>query len=129
MRASPRLLIADPDPDIRITVKLYFEAKRHEVQAADGLDDVLKMARLWQPNVVLFSTEFNAARAVCETLLVDTLTGHIPIIMLLHVNTRQVRLEALEAGVYDVIPKPFDLEELYFRVEAANRLATMRQSV
>ena len=36
------------------------------------------------------------------------------------------RLEALEAGVNDIIAKPFDIEELRLRVEAAIRLSTIR---
>jgi DNA-binding response OmpR family regulator len=31
----------------------------------------------------------------------------------------------LEAGVADIVSKPFDIEELRLRVEAAIRLATM----
>ena len=62
---------------------------------------------------------------VCRDLLDDTLTGHIPILMLFHLNERQARLEALEVGVGDIITKPFDIEELRLRVEAAIRLSTM----
>jgi DNA-binding response OmpR family regulator len=45
--------------------------------------------------------------------------------MLLHVNDRQARLEALEVGVSDIVTRPFDIEELRLRVEAAVRLSTM----
>ena len=45
--------------------------------------------------------------------------------MLLHTNKRQARLAALEVGVNDILTKPFDIEELHLRIEAAIRLSTM----
>ena len=122
-----RILIADPDFDIRETLRLYFESNGHEVQTASLASDITHMARPWQPNAILISAEFTDKDPyhVCRDLLDDTLTGHIPILMLLHLNERQARLEALEVGVGDIITKPFDIEELRLRVEAAIRLSTM----
>jgi DNA-binding response OmpR family regulator len=122
-----RILIADPDPDIRRTLQLYFEGNGHEVQTIELAGDVAKTARPWQPNAILISDEFKDQNPfqVCRELLEDTLIGHIPVIMLLHLNERRSRLEALEAGVADIVSKPFDIEELRLRVEAAIRLATM----
>jgi len=123
-----RILIADPDPDISRTLKLYFEANNLEVKIVDLAGDVIKTARQWQPNAILISTEFTGETPyhICRELLDDTLTGHIPVIMLLHLNERQLRLEALEVGVDDIVTKPFDIEELHLRVQAAIRLSTMR---
>lgn len=123
-----RILIADPDPDIRETLQLYFEANQHQIQEVVQAGDVIKAARAWQPHAILISTEFEdkSPQQICRDLLDDTLTGHIPVIMLLHVNERQARLAALEVGVDDIITKPFDIEELLLRVEAAIRLSTTR---
>ncbi len=122
-----RILIADPDVDVRETLRFYFEAGGHEVQIVGLAGDVTRTARPWQPNAILLSSEFTDKNPyqICYALLDDTLTSHIPIIMLLHVNDRQARLEALEVGVSDIVTKPFDIEELRLRVEAAIRLSTM----
>ncbi len=128
MIPTARILVADPDPDIRETLKLYLETSGHDVQTVELAGDIIKTARPWQPNAILMSADFTDedTNRVCRDLLDDTLTGHIPVIMLLEVNERQVRLEALEAGVNDIIVKPFDIEELTLRVEAAIRLSTMQ---
>jgi DNA-binding response OmpR family regulator len=122
-------LVADPDADIRETLRIYFEDQGFEVQAVGQAGEIVRIARPWQPNAILISTEFSDwdPYQICRDLLDDTLTGHIPLLMLLHLNERSVRLEALEAGVNDIVPKPFDIEELYLRVEAAIRLTTMRE--
>lgn len=122
-----RILIADPDIDIRETLRLYFEGHGHEVQTVALASDIIRLARQWQPNAILMSAEFSDQNPyqICQSLLEDTLTSHIPIIMMLHKNDRQARLEALEVGVGDIVIKPFDIEELHLRVRAAIRLATL----
>ncbi|MBI1877375.1 MAG: response regulator transcription factor [Chloroflexi bacterium] len=126
-----RILIADPDVDIRQSLRLYFEANGHEVQTVGQAGNIVRTARPWQPNAILISYDFSDRDPfhICRELLDDTLIGHIPLIMLLHVNNRQARLTALEVGVSDIIIKPFDVEELQLRVEAAIRLSTMRVGV
>ncbi len=131
MTGSARILVADPDPDIRQSLKLYLEANGHAVKTVDRAGEVIKTARPWQPNAILISANFTDrdAHRVCRDLLDDTLTGHIPLLMLLEVNERQARLDALEAGVNDIIAKPFDIEELTLRVEAAIRLSMLQVGV
>ncbi len=125
------ILIADPDNDIRETLRLYFEGYGHQVQTAALAGEIIRLARQWQPNAVLMSAEFRDQNPyqVGRSLLEDTLTGHIPIIMMLHKNDRQARLEALEVGVGDIVTKPFDIEELHLRVQAAIRLASLMVGV
>ena len=125
---NSRILIADPDPDISRTLRLYFEANNHTVKIVGWAGDIIKTARQWQPNAILISTEFTDKNPyhICREILDDTLTGHIPVIMLLHLNERQLRLEALEVGAGDIVAKPFDIEELHLRVQAAIRLSTLR---
>ncbi len=123
-----RILIADPDPDVSRMLQLYFEANHHEAKIVKLAGAILSQARNWQPNAILISTEFVDRNPyhVCQELLQDTLTAHIPIIMLLHLDERRARLEALEVGADDIVVKPIDIEELRLRVEAAIRLSTLR---
>ena len=126
--SNPRILIADPDVDILGSLEVYFQSDDYEVKTVESLNDIIKTARPWQPNAILISDEFSdqSPYQISQALLEDTLTGHIPIVMLLHINDRQARLAALEAGVNDIVSKPFDIEELKLRVEAAIRLSTLR---
>ena len=123
-----RILIADPDPDVSRMLQLYFEANHHESRIVTLAADILGQARNWQPNAILISTEFvdRNPYQVCQELLQDTLTAHIPIIMLLHLDERRARLEALEVGADDIVTKPIDVEELRLRVKAAIRFSSMR---
>jgi len=126
--SKSRILIADPDPDVSKTLQLYFGANGHEVEIIELAGQIVKTARQWQPNAILISTEFTDENPyfVVQELLEDTLTAHIPVIMLLHLDERRIRLQALEVGADDIVTKPFDIEELRLRVESAIRMASMR---
>lgn len=123
-----RILIADPDPDVNRMLDLYFESYGHEVKLEPDISKLVNVARHWQPHTILVSTEFLDADPyqVCSDLLHDTMTAHIPIVLLLHLDDRMARLEALEVGVDDILTKPLDIEELRLRVEALIRFSTVR---
>lgn len=126
--SKSRILIADPDPDVSRTVQVYLESDGYTVERLDAAADVVTRARQWQPHAILISSELTdqSPYHVCQRLLADTLTGHIPIIMLLHLDDRRAKLEALEVGADDIVTRPIDLEELKLRTEAAIRLSTLR---
>ena len=126
--SKSRILIADPDPDISRTLQVYFESNGHMVELLSEAAELVSQTRQWQPSAVLVSTELTDENPyqVCRRLLADTLTGHIPIIMMLHLDDRRAKLEALEVGVDDIVTKPIDMEELKLRTEAAIRLSTRR---
>jgi DNA-binding response OmpR family regulator len=122
-----RILIADPDPDTGQYLQQYFRLFEYESEWVAQAEEVVDMVRQWQPSAVILSTGFSARQALwmCQTLLTESLTAHIPVLLLMEVNDRQLRLNALEIGVDAIIPKPLDIEELHLRTEAAIRLATV----
>ncbi len=121
-----RILIADPDPDTGQYLQQYFQLFEYEIEWVAQTEQVVEMVRQWQPSAVILSTGFSAQQALwmCQILLTESLTAHIPIILLMDVNDRQLRLNALEIGVDAIIVKPLDIEELHLRTESAIRLAT-----
>jgi PleD family two-component response regulator len=53
---------------------------------------------------------------VCQRLRENLRTGHIPILFLTQKDERSDRISGLELGADDYITKPFDLEDLRWRV-------------
>jgi DNA-binding response OmpR family regulator len=84
-------------------------------------------ARTWQPNAILLDGHVTdlPLTELCQTLMDGSLTAHIPILVLFHLEERRIKLQILEVGVADLLVKPYDIEELMLRVEAAIHLATI----
>ena len=90
--------------------------------AADGLEAVAKL-RLGIDLILLDVAMpgmdgFEVARAVRS----DPDFLSTPIIMVTALHSHEDRLRAVEAGVNDFVPKPFELVDLYLRIEAQLKL-------
>jgi DNA-binding response OmpR family regulator len=124
---SNRILLIDPDLDAVAVLKTYFEGHAYEVRLGETGQDGLALAKSWQPNAILIDSLLvdMPLNTLCENLMDVPLTAHIPILVLLNLENRRTKLEMLELGVADLIIKPYDIEELMLRVNAAIHLATI----
>jgi len=86
-------------------------------QAADG-DRGLALARQRQPDVILLDVVMPGMDGyeVCRRLKADPETMLLPVVFLTGLDSREARLQGLEAGATDFLSKPFDLVELEVRV-------------
>lgn len=129
LRPAPlkaRIFIADPSPSVCRAMQTYFETQGTDIQTTKVASEIFSTVRLWQPNIVLLSDEFydDNPEVICHNLLADNRTAHIPVVMLLEADHQQTRMKYLEIGADQVIPKPFDLEEVRLRVETIIRFST-----
>jgi DNA-binding response OmpR family regulator len=118
--SNVRVLIADANPDVCRTLQNFLEMRNHDIKVTRIAHEVISVARRWLPNVILIGSEFchNVSEQVCQELLNDTRTSHIPMMVLLDSDSKTTRLHFLEIGVSDAISKPFDLEEVSLRLES-----------
>lgn len=125
--SETRLLVAMADPKTRLELQAYFENVGQEVKVTGQVDKIVSVARLWQPHVILISDDFETkpVEEICQDLLADTRTNHIPMILLCRDNDKLTRLHILEMGVSDIITRPLDLEELRWRIAAVRRWSTI----
>ena len=130
--ASPvspaRILLADDNADMRDYVKRLL-SQQYEVEAvADGLA-ALSAALGRVPDLVL--TDVMMPRldgfGLLQALRADPQTRKVPIILLSARAGEEARVEGLEAGADDYLIKPFSARELLARVEAALKMARLRQ--
>lgn len=118
--ASIRILLAEDDPDLRVTTRLVLEQHGHEVAVAVDGAEALAMIRTSPPDLVI-------ADIVMPKLDGLTLTrrlredSNIPIIMLTARDLSHDEIAGLEAGADDYITKPFDGDVLDSRIRAVLR--------
>ena len=76
------------------------------------------LARERQPDVILLDIMMPGLDGyeVCRRLKADEETRLLPVVFLTGLDSRQARLQGLEAGATDFLSKPFDLVELEVRV-------------
>lgn len=86
-------------------------------QALDG-NTALLLAKEHAPDVILLDIRMPGMDGfeVCRRLKEDPETRLLPVVFLTGLDSREARLQGLEAGATDFLSKPFDLVELEVRV-------------
>ena len=110
------VLVVDDDPDIVDLLDAALEGQGYRVFAtADG--EALQLAHDLQPDVILLDINMPGMDGVevSRRLRDDPATRHIPIIVIS--ATQRLRATAPLMPVNDRLAKPFDLPDLYAKVE------------
>ena len=116
------LLVDDEEKNLKLLETLCEDLGYGTLRARNGLE-ALEQARLHMPDVVLMDVmmpEMNGFD-VTEKLKADSLTRHIPIIIVTALDSREDRLMGIAKGANDFLTKPIDSEELALRLK--NNLA------
>ncbi len=110
--AGPRILLIDDEPGITGMLSIVFEKEGYAVRTAGTCAEGMKLVEETAPDLVLTDlkmpdgTGFDVLRKTRET------NAETPVVMITAYTSTKTAIEALKAGAYDYISKPFDVEEL-----------------
>jgi putative two-component system response regulator len=116
-----RVLVIDDDTGIRKITQILVESLGHDVEPArDGMEGLAKLQL--GIDLILLDVVMPGLDGfdVCRRIRQDPNGRDVPVIMVTSLETREHRLEAVEAGANDFIAKPVDETEL--RVRSASLL-------
>jgi DNA-binding response OmpR family regulator len=120
MRAMPRVLIVDDEPEIVRLVVDYLEHAGFEASSARTGDEALMRARTESPDLVILDLGLPGIDGLDVTRALRR-HGDVPIIMLTARDDETDRIIGLELGAGDYVTKPFSPRELVARVRAVLR--------
>jgi two-component system, OmpR family, alkaline phosphatase synthesis response regulator PhoP len=115
---AKRVLIADDEPNIVMSLEFLMEHAGYETKAAKNGDEALELAASFRPDLVLLDIMFPAKSGyeVCQRLKSDPATRDIKIVIV-SAKGRDVEVaKALELGADAYIAKPFSTRELVAKV-------------
>ena len=120
MRA--RILIVDDDEDMRDILVAHLGAEGYEVVVESSADDALKRLTAELVDVVVTDLQMPGMRGteLCGRLATDHPSLQV-IVMTAH-GSMEAAIEAIRAGAYDFLPKPFEPRQLELAVARALRL-------
>jgi len=110
--AGPRILVVDDEKGIRDLLEIVFEKEGYSVETARNCKEGLEILGRSNPDLVLTDmrmpdgTGFEVLRAAQES------SPGTPVVMITAYTTTQTAIEAMKAGAYDYVSKPFDVDQL-----------------
>jgi two-component system KDP operon response regulator KdpE len=116
-----RILVAGSGTRQRKDVRVALEFEGHEVEETETADRTLEetASGLYQVLLVNSGCEGIEPHELCRAIRMKSELGII--VLGGHDDTRQGRIDALNAGADDYVPSPFVLQELLARVRAVLR--------
>ncbi|MCH7774902.1 MAG: response regulator [Bacteroidetes bacterium] len=120
-----RILVIDDLPENVFLLKDRLEHEGYVVLTADCGNSGIEKATNEIPDLILLDVmmpDINGFE-VCKTLVNDSRTSGIPIILVTAKTGVEDTKEGLDAGAYDYIKKPFNKVELLARVKSALKLS------
>ncbi len=115
-----KILVVDVHPLSRMTAVDLLSLDGYDVSETDDETSVLDRVIEQQPDLVLLDVTSRQidSFAICRQLKENEKTSHIPVILMTVTDSREYRLQAIEAGGDDFLIKPLDRLELSTRVKS-----------
>jgi DNA-binding NtrC family response regulator len=126
---SATILVVDDDPDIREVIKDRLESMGYEVStAADGRECLAVLAKQ-VPHLILLDIEMPGLNGLDVLKELRNREIDIPVLMITAYGTVERAVQAMKAGAYDFIPKPFEPDHLSLIVQRALERDRLKREV
>jgi CheY-like chemotaxis protein len=126
----PLALVVDDEPEIRQLVQRMLESKGYVVETAADGEQALQKADALVPDVVLLDAMLPKVHGfeACRRLKSASRTRLIPVVMMtaIYRGWRFAQDARDNYGAEDYVEKPFRLDDLFRRVEAARESSAVR---
>lgn len=122
-----KVLIVEDDPGISDFIDLELKHEGFETCVANTGRKALEQFEKFNPNLILLDVMLPEISGL-EVLRRIRKTSEVPVIMVTAKGDTYDRVNGLDAGADDYIPKPFEIEELLARMRAVLRRTTKENS-
>jgi len=114
---TAKILVADDEPNLRRVLVALLRREGHEViQAGSGLEAIEKLAEV---DVVITDLRMPGADGMEVLRTAARVHPHTPVIMITAYGSVGQAVEAIKAGAFDYIEKPFEQDAIRVIVEKA----------
>lgn len=124
---SARVLVVEDDEAIADVLRRSLRAEGHEVQSAGDGAEALTVAERFSPDLVILDLGLPRLDGI-EVLKRLRAEGDVPVLILTARTETDDRVEGLDSGADDYLPKPFERAELLARIRALLRRRPPRGS-
>lgn len=124
MSKNPSLiLVVEDEPDIRNMLVLLIKSAGFETIAAATGEEGLELARTHKPILMTLDRMLPGIDGieVCKRLRADESISDTYVLMVTALGEADDRIDGLEVGADDYLPKPFENREILLRIQAAVR--------
>lgn len=116
-----RILILEDDGAILALLEEALRQEKYDVKTSTSVSEAMELVKTYQPHIVLTDNDMPEKTGIEMLRELRQLQNYVTVIFISGRTDSQFVVEALKAGADDYVRKPFRMNELLARVEAALR--------
>jgi len=121
------ILIVDDEYDIRISLKDYLELESFTVYTAENGKKALDIFNDNEIDLVISDIVMPELDGIALIKKIKKIDSDIPVIIMTAFSTVEYSVEAMKAGAFDFISKPFDYKRVLFVIDKALETRRLRE--
>ncbi|MCP4684619.1 MAG: sigma-54-dependent Fis family transcriptional regulator [bacterium] len=126
---SCRILIIDDEMAIRRTLSLVLKKAGYEIREAENLSEATRMLDQERPDLAMCDLRIGEDCGIDLIRLIEQRYPDTESILMTAFGSIESTVEAMQAGAFDYITKPFSNNELLLRVKKALERKEMKQEI
>lgn len=115
----PRLLVVDDEADVVYSFRRLFEKTDYELIEANSGEQALAIFRRERPDVVLMDIRMPGIDGIATLREIRKFEQRTPVILMTAYASTQHAIEAMKAGAFDYVLKPFEIDKIRSVVQSA----------
>src|SRR4051812_3458643 len=122
-----RVLVVDDEENIRLVLKTLLKRHGYEVETADGGESALALVDSFGPDVILTDVRMPKMGGMDLLATLKAKQNPATVIVMSAYGSVDLALEAMKAGAYDYVGKPFKPDEIVLALRKAEERETLRR--
>src|SRR5689334_2381104 len=122
-----RVLVVDDDENLRLVVRTFLKRDGYEVEVASGGEEALALVETFGPDVILTDVRMPKMSGLDLLATLKAKGNEATVIVMSAYGNVDAAIEAMKAGAYDYIQKPFKAEEVILTLRKAEERESLRR--
>jgi len=122
-----RVLVVDDEENIRLVLRTLLKKNGYDVEVADSGESALALVDSFGPDVILTDVRMPKMSGLDLLATLKAKNAIATVIVMSAYGSMDLALEAIKAGAYDYISKPFKPDEVVLALRKAEERETLRR--
>jgi two-component system, NtrC family, response regulator AtoC len=122
-----RVLVVDDEENLRLVLRTLLKRQGYEVETADSGEAALALVDTFGPDVILTDVRMPKMGGLDLLATLQAKGNEATVIVMSAYGNVDLALEAIKAGAYDYVQKPFKHEEIVLTLRKAEERETLRR--
>jgi two-component system response regulator AtoC len=122
-----RILVVDDEENIRLVLNTLLKKQGYQVETAESAEEALTQLERFDPDFVLADVRMNGMTGIELCAELKARSSLATVILMSAYGSVDLAIEAIKAGAYDYISKPFKGDEVLLALTKAEERESLRR--